>query len=1544
MIYSRSNKLNTRKIWKEVTGSKEFKQALRKKKYAQKYTEEEILLFFDQCIRSIPRDYLNFLSHRDLIHFVLRRHDFILSSEKIDTVEPSIRISVKQSPDEEWIVNAHIVELLIHDMPFIKNSLVEMFQRIGFSIRYLVSDVYQIEGSSEDGGGRRFSLENKGQKNFYAFFILDKIENFSSQNISQEIIALLKHVYFVTKDFQSMVETVSVVDTGLKNKKVEDFFKWLCRDNFIFFSCSNGREDLGLFRDDIYRNKMKKYLSDSAAPGAAAAARMNLVKTELISNINRRENIILLRFRDMIITGIFTRKADNTPSSAIPIIAEKLDAVIHTNRHVWTTMDKRDFTYAFDLLPALYRFTIPAEGYIDFSELLFQARLTIENKIRLRSFKKGQYFLAIIWPLEDLSESFQARVADYLSKSKLEIRGKVDRALSSVVYFFYELHLKSGSIPENEYDKFEQDLTRSLLSWEKALHIEAEKHFTFEKYQGFKKILKAVIGSDYGEKNSPGDALADVESISAVLGLDRLLKGRYDGKSNKTDLKIFSRVEYSLSYFIPIFSAMDLNVDDEQSYRFDISSDRVYLYTFHIQSNHDSLKDGESLKRICEMIDRIMDQKASSEPMNSLVLTTKLSVYQIELLKALVSYLLQVKKGYSRVLLKKVLQNNPGLSSAIVSMFELRILDIIHGNGELNSQCEDVIRRNIKDYPANHGKLVEYRKSRLLEIENVQVKNMIQAELYKNLGIIINAVVRTNYFSDQETLAFKIQSSLVEFMPQPFPLFEIWVYHAHFEAIHLRGGMVSRGGIRWSDRQDDFRTEVLGLWKTQVLKNTIIVPTGAKGGFVLKYVPNTPDNAVRMYKKFILALLALTDNRIHDRNIKNKKIPILDNEDAYLVVAADKGTASFSDYANEISVESDFWLGDAFASGGKNGYSHKALGITALGAWESARWHLRRLDKDPFKDEISVVGIGDMSGDVFGNAMIYSDKLKLTGAFNHKHIFIDPEPDLAASFAERKRLFDTGGDWSKYDTTKISKGGGVFDRDEISIKISPVLKLILGTDLDQASGEEMIRLLLMAPVDMIFNGGIGTYVKSSRETAFDIDDSTNDSVRVNASEVRAAMVVEGGNLGVSPLGRIEYALGGGLINTDAIDNSAGVDLSDHEVNLKILFKIFLEHGLIKTPLERNRRLKKLAPEEVALVLQNNFIQNWALVYLQSLPPAEMEYVGEFIEMLKSENLWFERGENLHDHQVITECLKAGKPLPSPVLAILHSLGKIYLNRIFSVEKISQLYLDELEKYFPSSLNKFKYLYLKHALKNDIIKTKVINHMMDLTGFPGIVKSLRYLGLDINRTVEYYFASRKALGIDTLKLKRHLPNPVLRKIPDTSFELMLAIKTRVEKAIFSHMEMAVLFDLNLSQEPHLATLPRIDERYKGSLKKEIDERLTKEESSEFLQLINVEFRFALTYLANKKGRHDFTPVFDLFYNFGLLQLKKELYRIRPANRWEIQSQLGLKKIFWDGLINGNANHLKELAVKVQLADEISKLKAENNANLSTLGGIINYLFT
>ncbi|HYL51631.1 MAG TPA: NAD-glutamate dehydrogenase domain-containing protein, partial [Acidimicrobiia bacterium] len=650
------------------------------------------------------------------------------------------------------------------------------------------------------------------------------------------------------------------------------------------------------------------------------------------------------------------------------------------------------------------------------------------------------------------------------------------------------------------------------------------------------------------------------------------------------------------------------------------------------------------------------------------------------------------------------------------------------------------------------------------------VKSLDEDRILRAFLHLVLATLRTNWFQgvnnpdgDPTSVVLKLDPAQIPDLPLPRPMFEIFVYTPRVEGVHLRAGKVARGGIRWSDRREDFRTEVLGLMKAQRVKNAVIVPAGAKGGFVLKRPP-ADLAALRAeveacYRIFIGGLLDVTDNLVTDEGGRQVVVPPrqvvrYDDDDPYLVVAADKGTATFSDIANEIALARGFWLGDAFASGGAHGYDHKAMGITARGAWESVRRHFRHLELDPKRDDFTVVGIGDMSGDVFGNGMLLSDRIKLVAAFDHRHVFLDPTPDPATSFDERRRLFELPrSSWADYDTALISPGGGVYPRAAKSVPITSEVRIALGLD-DSVTAlppNELIRAVLRAPVDLLYNGGIGTYVKGHAESHADVGDKATDAVRIDGRELRARSVAEGGNLGFTQLGRVEYALGGGRINTDAIDNSAGVDTSDREVNLKILLDGAVRAREISEE-GRNKLLERMTDDVAALVLRDNYRQNRALDNAQAQSPEMEEVHARFIRMLEAGKHLDRAVERLPTDEQLADRHHAGLGLTTPELAVLLAYAKIELEEALLGTDLPDDpdFLPELERSFPTAVReRCPERIHSHPLRREITSTVLVNGLVNRAGMTFAFRLREETGATVPDIVRAHEAARAIFDQDAL---------------------------------------------------------------------------------------------------------------------------------------------------------------------------------------------------
>ncbi len=741
-----------------------------------------------------------------------------------------------------------------------------------------------------------------------------------------------------------------------------------------------------------------------------------------------------------------------------------------------------------------------------------------------------------------------------------------------------------------------------------------------------------------------------------------------------------------------------------------------------------------------------------SDGFNSLILACQLDWRQVKGVRAYCKYLLQTGITYSQVYMEETLAKHPLMARLLVELFDSmfnpardcesdyrkelagnNLHRILHSLSTIK-HCDDKVILELLD-----AVVAARQKDRATQVATIKkvfrlalsrVRSLDEDRILFSFYDVIKGTLRTNFYQQTEDgnlleyMSFKLNSSKMPHLPKPIPFREIWVFSAHVEGVHLRGGKVARGGLRWSDRKEDFRTEVLGLMKAQSVKNTIIVPVGAKGGFVVKHLPENGGRdevmaeVVKCYKIFINGLLDVTDNLDQNKVIPPKGLIRYDEDDPYLVVAADKGTATFSDTANAIALERSFWLGDAFASGGSVGYDHKAIAITARGAWEGVKRHFREMGRNIQKEPFSVLGIGDMSGDVFGNAMLLSPQIQLKAAFNHMHIFLDPDPDIKASFKERKRLFKLPrSGWDDYNRDLISKGGGIFSRLEKSIPLSREIRVWLGLEEQQLAPNELIRVLLKAEVDLLWNGGIGTYVKSSRESNIEVGDAQNNWLRINGNELRCKVVGEGGNLGLTQFGRIEYAQTGGRINTDFIDNSAGVDCSDHEVNIKILLSQVVRAGKLSIA-NRNKLLADMTDEVAALVLRSNYLQSQTISMMEVLTGARMGAKQHFIEVLENEGILDRDLEQLPHDEELTRRRGIGQGLYRPELSVLLSYSKIMLYRQLLDSDVPEdpWLSEELQRYFPIPLREKYTTYMDgHRLKREIIATQVTNSLVNRMG-------------------------------------------------------------------------------------------------------------------------------------------------------------------------------------------------------------------------------------
>jgi glutamate dehydrogenase len=825
------------------------------------------------------------------------------------------------------------------------------------------------------------------------------------------------------------------------------------------------------------------------------------------------------------------------------------------------------------------------------------------------------------------------------------------------------------------------------------------------------------------------------------------------------------------------------------------------------------------------------------------------------------------------------------------------------------------------------------------------VTSLDEDRILRSFLTVMQAILRTNFYrrdgngAPRPYLSFKLEPSLIPFLPLPRPRFEIFAYSPRVEGVHLRGGKVARGGLRWSDRREDFRTEILGLMKAQMVKNALIVPVGSKGGFVVKRPPTTGGREALMnegidcYKTFLSGLLDLTDNIVAGKIVPPPDVVRYDDDDPYLVVAADKGTATFSDIANGVSADYGFWLGDAFASGGSQGYDHKEMGITARGAWESVKRHFRELGIDAQAQDFTVVGIGDMSGDVFGNGMLLSEHIRLVAAFNHIHIFLDPDPDAATSFAERKRLFELPRSaWSDYDTSVISEGGGVFDRSAKSIPLSPQVKRALRIDADELAPADLIKAVLQAPVDLLWNGGIGTYVKSRQESHADAGDKNNDAVRVNGCDLRCHVVGEGGNLGFTQRGRIEFALGGGRINTDAIDNVAGVNCSDHEVNIKILLGSVVDAGDM-TEKQRNELLAEMTDDVGEKVLYGSYTQTQAMSLACYQAPQMIDVHQRLIRHLEQVAGLNRAIEFLPEDEAIGERKQSGKGLMAPELAVVMAYCKIHLySDLLESDLPEDPYLGlDLERYFPPPLpERYVKRMHEHRLRREIIATVVANQLVDRAGTTFAFRLAEETGASAATLARGYAAAREIFHMrDFLRAVEALDNHVSA---DVQLRMLIESRRLVERSTRwlvsssgGHIDIAeTVSRYALGAEQLDAVLPEV---LSGADRESFDQRnaelvsagVPKELAARVAYMPSLLAVLDIVEVAETTGR-PLEEVTETYFTLGsrleLNWLRDRIIELPRANRWQALARQALR----DDLLSLHAALAEEVLEASGVADE------------------------
>lgn len=1191
-------------------------------------------------------------------------------------------------------------------------------------------------------------------------------------------------------------------------QETQAFLRWLADDHFTFLGyreyqvkVTEGEREmtavpgsgLGILQDNGHIKSRKL-----ASLSGGARAREDHLDPIIITKTNARSSIHRTGYMDYIgvlrydengkavgeyrFLGLFTSGAYNRSTRATPLVRLKVQALMRHSGLRPGSHEAKALQHILEILPRDELFQSSVEDLHTLAIGILDLQERPQTRLFIRREMFGRFYSCMIFiPRDRFNTENRERIQSILKRAlkaeRLDFAVQVSE--SNLARLHVILRSKDGSEPKFEVRDIEARIITAVRSWHDELKSTlVQKHGELDGLRLAELYGKAFPVS-YTEDVSPWVASFDVIKIAA-LGCDKgdLQMSLYRPRRRNVQegmlrCKIFRYGRpLALSKVLPMLAGLGLRVISERPYELQMSGNKnLWIQDLDMVPTVAGELDLDAVEsKFQEAFKHIATGVAESDGLNRLVLAAHLNWRQVGMLRAYSKYLMQTGMSLSQKYIEQTLGRHPLLSRLLVALFESQFAPSASAGPAARRELKRTLKwllqgqkesNFIEDARRFIDELKENRELRLQCLHNAisngleEVGSQDEDRILRGFYETISATLRTNYFQlnaageAPDFLSIKLDSRRVPELPQPRPFREIWVYSPRVEGIHLRGGLVARGGLRWSDRREDFRTEVLGLMKAQNVKNTLIVPVGAKGGFVVKKPPAGADRETMMaevvscYRAFITGLLAITDNRVNNQLVPPERVVRRDEDDSYLVVAADKGTATFSDIANAVAADHGFWLDDAFASGGSNGYDHKGMGITAKGAWECVKRHFREMDVDIQNQDFTVVGMGDMSGDVFGNGMLLSRHIRLQAAFNHMHIFIDPNPDAASSYVERERLFHLPrSTWDDYRRELISKGGGIWSRHAKSIELSPEIRHWLGINNERLTPQELIQQLLRAPVDLLWNGGIGTYVKASTESHGDADDRANNAVRVNANELRCKVMGEGGNLGLTQRARIEYALRGGRINTDFIDNSAGVDCSDHEVNIKILLTKAFDEGSVDT---RNQLLCTMKNEVEQLVLRSNYLQSEAISMMQALAHTRMGAKGHLISTLERKGLLDRELEYLPDNETLRERMARSEPLTRPELSVLLSYSKIFVyQELLDSDVPEDPYLvRELVAYFPSQLRgDYRQCMDSHPLRREIIATVVTNSMINRMGASFPLRVQEDTGADIASVAKAYTIARE----------------------------------------------------------------------------------------------------------------------------------------------------------------------------------------------------------
>lgn len=1332
----------------------------------------------------------------------------------------NVRVHTPTVEENGWTSSHSVVEVVTDDMPFLVDSVTNELSRQGRGIHVVIhpqvvvrrdvtGKLIEILGPDCDAHGPKTARPHDSLVESWIHVEIDReTDRADLKQITDDLRRVLSDVRESVEDWEKMRDAALRIADDLPDEptapdlreyeleEARELLRWLADDHFTFlgyreYNLVDGDAlsavpgtGLGILRSDPHHSGQED--DHPVSPSfnrlpADARAKAREHRLLVLTKANSRATVHRPSYLDYVgvkkfdaegnvvgerrFLGLFSSAAYTESVRRVPVIRRKVAEVLDGAGFSPNSHDGRDLLQILETYPRDELFQTPVDKLREIATSVLYLQERRRLRLYLRQDEYGRYYSALVYlPRDRYTTGVRLRLIAILQEelggSSVDFTAWNTESILARIHFV--IRVPQGKelpvLTDGDVERIEARLVEAARSWADGFADALVAEVGEERAAELLRKYGTSFPEGYKADHKPRAAVADLCHLERLSASDRpfalSLYEPVGAGPGERRFKIYRTGEQvSLSAVLPVLQRLGVEVTDERPYELRCSDrTNAWIYDFGLRmplpaGNGDTYLGDDARERFQEAFAAVWQGDAENDNFNTLVLSAGLTWRQAVVLRAYAKYLRQAGVNFSQDYMEDTLRNNVHTTRLLVSLFEARMS------------------------PGRQSAGTELIDAMLEELDGAldQVASLDEDRILRSFLTLIKATLRTNFFQLNDAgeqhayVSMKFDPQAIPELPAPRPAYEIWVYSPRVEGVHLRFGKVARGGLRWSDRREDFRTEILGLVKAQMVKNTVIVPVGAKGGFVAKNLPDPSVDrdawlaeGIASYKIFISALLDITDNMVGGAVVPPNGVVRHDEDDTYLVVAADKGTATFSDIANGVAEAYGFWLGDAFASGGSAGYDHKGMGITARGAWESVKRHFRELGHDTQTEDFTVVGVGDMSGDVFGNGMLLSEHIRLVAAFDHRHIFIDPTPDAATSYAERRRLFELPrSSWADYDPALLSAGGGVHPRTAKAIPVNAQMRAALGIEagVTKMTPADLMQAILQAPVDLLWNGGIGTYVKAGTETHTDVGDKANDAIRVNGGDVRAKVIGEGGNLGLTQLGRIEFArIGaggeGGKVNTDAIDNSAGVDTSDHEVNIKILLNAVVADGDM-TVKQRNKLLAEMTDEVGHLVLRNNYAQNTALANGTAQAPSLLHAQQRFMRRLEAAGR-LDRGiEFLPTDRQIRELLSAGKGLTQPELAVLFAYTKITVaDELIATELPDDPYLRRLlHAYFPAALReKFPEQIDGHALRREIITTLLVNDTVNTGGSTFLHRLREETGASTEEIVRAQLSAREIFGM------------------------------------------------------------------------------------------------------------------------------------------------------------------------------------------------------